>query len=256
MIASVIRLVISTPSRRVGNLVVSPNHPLTLLMSDQLKALLTKAGRFASPQFIHQLNAATNYLETGRWFRARGLNTGQRVKFREELFDRVASEIGPKEVAYLEFGVWKGDTMRYWSKLLRNPRSVLHGFDSFEGLPEAWNLASGKRAFSVDGVIPNIDDSRVRFFKGWFDQTLKDYQMPAHDALVLAMDADLYSSTKTVLDALEREITPGTYLYFDEFSDRMHELRAFDEFIDRTGATVRVVGANATLTHVMFQRIG
>jgi hypothetical protein len=224
-------------------------------MSVRLKSVLTKVGGYVSPMFIHQLNATANYLETGRWFRARGFAVKQRTTLREELFDIISREIGDRAVAYLEFGVWKGDSIKYWSKLLKNPNSVLHGFDSFEGLPEAWNLASGVAAFSVGGSIPKVDDPRVRFFKGWFNETLKDYRIPPHDALVITLDADLYSSTKTVLDALEPEIGPGTYLYFDEFSDRLHELRAFDEFIERTGAKFRLVAADQTLTHVAFQRV-
>ena len=224
-------------------------------MSDRLKSFLTKVGRFCTPYFIHQLNATANYLDTGRWFQSRGLDVGRRVEDRTALFDLVGAEICEKEVAYLEFGVWKGDSIRYWARLLKNPRSVLHGFDSFEGLPEDWNFASGRHAFSVEGAIPQVDDSRVTFFKGWFDETLRGYNVPRREVLFLTLDADIYSSTKTVLDALEDAITPGTYIYFDEFCDRMHELRAFEEFIRRTGAEFRVVGANRTLTHVVFQRI-
>lgn len=224
-------------------------------MSDRLKSFLTTIGRFCSPHFIHQLNATANYLETGRWFRSRGLLRGERVKDRYALFDLVGAEIADKEVAYLEFGVWKGDSIRYWAKLLKNSRSILHGFDSFEGLPEDWNFESGRHAFSVGGAVPRLDDSRVTFFKGWFEETLKEYQLPRREVLFLTLDADLYSSTKTVLDALESEITPGTYLYFDEFCDRMNELRAFEEYLNRTGTEFRLVGANNTLTHVVFQRM-
>jgi hypothetical protein len=210
-------------------------------MSDTLKWFLTKLGRSCSPRFIHQINATVNYLETGRWFQSRGMDIRRRVANRTTLFDVVGAEIGEKEVTYLEFGVWKGDSVRHWAGLLKHPNSVLHGFDSFEGLPEAWNLASGRQAFSVGGAIPAINASRVRFFKGWFSETLKDYQIPHRDVLFRTLDADIYSFTKTVLDALEPAITLGTFIYFDEFCDRMHELRAFEEFLQRTGAEFRVI---------------
>jgi hypothetical protein len=205
---------------------------------------------------IHQLNAATNYLEVGRWCESHGFDASHRFKDRYELFDLVRKEVEDKEVAYLEFGVWKGETTRYWSKSLKNPNSVLHGFDSFEGLPERWNLSSGEGAFSVDGQIPQIDDPRVKFFKGWFNETLATYQVPQREVLVVNLDADIYSSTKTVLDALEKDIKPGSFLYFDEFCDRAHELRAFDEYLERTNAKFRLVAATETLLHVVFQRIG
>jgi hypothetical protein len=34
--------------------------------------------------------------------------------------------------------------MSLWSSLLRNPKSRLNGFDSFEGLPEIWILARSR----------------------------------------------------------------------------------------------------------------
>ena len=108
--------------------------------------------------------------------------------------------------------------------------------------------------FDVHGQVPQIDDPRVQFFKGWFEQTLADYRFPPHDVMVVIMDADLYSSTSLVLKFLEHAIVPGTYLYFDEFNHRFDELRAFGEFIKRTGMKFSVVGATHSMAHVMFQR--
>jgi hypothetical protein len=71
---------------------------------------------------------------------------------------------------------------------------------------------------------------------------------------VLNFDADLYSPTVAVLNSLEHAIVPGTYIYFDEFNHQFHELRAFDEFIKRTGMNFKVLGATRTLEHVLFQR--
>src|SRR5215467_3564390 len=82
---------------------------------------------------IYNLNATTSYLETGRWMRAEGYSTGNRVRRREDLFDHVAKTLIDHKVLYLEFGVYKGDVTRFWSQRLRNPGSHLHGFDSFEG---------------------------------------------------------------------------------------------------------------------------
>jgi len=85
-------------------------------------------------------------------------------------------------------------------------------------------------------------DPRVRFFKGWFDQTLTSYEPPPHDVLVVICDADLYSSTIFVLNKLEKLIVLGTYLYFDEFHHQSDELRAFREFTLRTGTRFLLVG--------------
>jgi hypothetical protein len=185
---------------------------------------------------------------------ANGYDVKRRLNAREELFDLVGSQIGLSEVLYLEFGVFEGAATRYWSKLLRNPNSKLHGFDSFEGLPQDWLPHRPKGHFSLQGQTPQIDDPRVRFFKGWFERTLPDYALPSHEVLVLNFDADLYSPTIFVLNVLETAIIAGTYLYFDEFNHQFHELRAFDEFIKRTGMKFKLIAATRTLEHVVFQR--
>jgi hypothetical protein len=224
-------------------------------MTTVFKYCLTRAGELLSPHLIYNLDSTVNYLEVGRWMRASGYDTACRVGRREQLFDMVAAHVAQRDVLYMEFGVYQGDTIRYWSELLRNPKSKLHGFDSFEGLPENWLPQRPKGHFSLQGQVPQIDDPRVKFFPGWFEQTLPDYTLPAHDVLVLNFDADLYSSTIFVLNAVERAIVPGTYIYFDEFNHRSHELRAFREFIERTGMRYSLLGATRCLDQVLFQRI-
>ena len=106
----------------------------------------------------------------------------------------------------------------------------------------------------MGGAVPVIDDSRVSFFKGWFSETLTRYAFPSYEQLFVNFDADLYSSTKTVLDFLKPHISVGTYLYFDEFQSREHEPKAFDEFLSETGWAFRVVAASRGLRNVLFQR--
>jgi hypothetical protein len=221
-----------------------------------LKYILTRCGARFSVGTIWSLEASINYLEVGRWMRAKGYDVSQRVSCRAELFDLIGKQVCNRDVLYLEFGVYKGDATRYWSRLLLNPDSKLHGFDSFEGLPQGWIPSQQKGHFATDGVIPQIDDSRVKFFKGWFDNTLPKYDCPLHDVLVINMDADLYSSTICVLKALKDNIVPGTYIYFDEFSNRNHELRAFDEFINESGMKFSLVGATRIMQQVVFKRVG
>jgi len=146
--------------------------------------------------------------------------------------------------------------MRSWCRLLRNPLSKLHGFDSFEGLPESWELAIEKGRFATGGSIPVVDDPRVQFFKGWFSDTLPEYILPAHKCLFVNFDADIYSSTKTVLDFIEPHVALGTYFYFDEFQSREHEMKAFDEFLSTTGHSFRCIAADRGLNRVLFQCIG
>lgn len=220
------------------------------------KTMLTRVGVHVSARAIHRLNAALNYLEVGRWMAAHNFDTTHRARDRREIFEKIAEDVGGQRVLYLEFGVHRGESMRLWSGLLRHPEARLHGFDSFEGLPEDWTLIDGRGTFSTGGQAPVFSDRRVEFFKGWFDATLPAYTPPEHERLVVHLDADLYTSTVTVLRALERYIVPGTYLLFDEFSDRMHELRAFDEFLrTHPGWRFRLVLADEILARAAFERV-
>jgi Macrocin-O-methyltransferase (TylF) len=215
---------------------------------------LTKIGACCSPFDIHNLNAAVNYLGVGCWLKANGFHSSPRYATRELLYSAIATRIAHERVLYLEFGVYQGDSMRSWSRLLANPQSLLHGFDSFEGLPEAWDIERPKGTFSMDGRLPEFEDARIQLHRGWFEQTLPLFAIPDHERLVVNMDADLYSSTKFVLNMLRQRIARGTIIIFDEFCDRQHELRAFHEFLHETEMTFRFIGATQNLEQVGFER--
>jgi hypothetical protein len=185
----------------------------------------------------------------------RGFHINQRVLSREDVFNKVSQKIKDKQCLYLEFGVFQGESIKYWSNALKNPKSILHGFDSFIGLPENWDVAGGfvKGTFSTNGEIPKINDDRVTFFKGFFDETLPKYDIPDHDLLIVIMDADLYSSTKLVLEFLLPYIKPGDYLYFDDLARPDHEFKAFSEFIDESELSFVLVAADFSLNHAFFK---
>ncbi len=227
---------------------------MTKQVQSWVKYFLVWTGRCAPARAITAFARSLKYLELGIWIRKNGYRTNRRFAQREKLFDLVGNSIADRTVLYLEFGVFKGDATRYWSNILLNPNSNLHGFDSFEGLPEDWNPDFPKGHFSTEGLIPQINDKRVKFFKGWFNDTLPKYECPVHDVLVLNLDADLYSSTIYVLKTLKDKIVPGTYIYFDEFSHMDHEFRAFNEFMSETGMKFSLVGVADAMQHVVFRR--
>jgi len=223
-------------------------------MLGYFKCLLTLIGARLSDHALLQLQAFVNYLRIGRWMQKNGFSFPDRVSSREEVWAAMITKVRDLKVLYMEFGVAYGASMRYWSRELKNPKSVFHGFDSFEGLPERagpWY----KGQFNASGRIPIIDDPRVRFFKGWFDQVLPAYHPPPHDVLVINMDADLYSSTIYVLNQLRPQIKLGTLIYFDEMNHVDHELRAFDEFTSQNSIKFKAVCADRSLANVSFECI-
>jgi hypothetical protein len=219
-----------------------------------VKSALIEIGARLSPAVLSRLTSTLNYLYTGRWMRDRNLRAPVRVNDRMELIDTIAKPIAEQEVLYLEFGVWKGEATRRWSQRLKNQNSRLHGFDSFEGLPEDWNDEMKSGHFSTRGVPPDIPDSRVKFFIGRFEDTLPTYQFVDSPVLVIYLDADLYSSTAFVLRALRTHIKVGTLICCDDFWDRHHEQRAFDEFLRETGMAVELVAADYGMRRVAFRR--
>ena len=238
-----------------------PAESRLIPVSDVLKALANEVGACLPRSVLSRFGSLLNYLETGRWMKERGFSPRVRVRNRVELIRTLARSIADQEVLYLEFGVWKGESMELWSKLLTNPMSRLHGFDSFEGLPESLdhrgpNAGPWAKGFlSTSGTLPGICDPRVKFFKGWFEDTLPAYNLFPGQILVIFLDADLYSSTIYVLKTLERHIKVGTIIYFDEFWDTQHEQKAFSEFIEESRMKFEVMAADYGTRHVAFQRV-
>lgn len=220
------------------------------------KYLIRLIGARLSRSQLYRLQALVNHLKLGRWMRDHGFHFDRTLPDRWDVFDVVASRVQDKRVLYLEFGVFRGRTTRYWSAKLRNPDARLHGFDSFEGLPEVWADHAKGKIFNALGQVPVIADPRVQFYKGWFDQVLPNYTVPEHDLLILIMDADLHSSTSYVLRHLRRYIRPGTLIYFDEMNHVEHEPKAFDEFMKESSLTFRPVCADRTLTYAFFECVG
>ena len=64
----------------------------------------------------------------------------------------------------LEFGVRFGTSIRQIASLVKQE---VHGFDSFEGLPEAWG-ENPQGSYSTKGVIPSVPHN-VTLQDGWFE---------------------------------------------------------------------------------------
>lgn len=144
---------------------------------------------------------------------------------------KIAMEAAKNEGLVLEFGVRHGNSIRQLAAL---SNQALHGFDSFEGLPEAWH-DEGKGSYSTKGVIPKVPVN-VTLHKGWFEETLPQF-LAKHDEPIrlINIDCDIYSSTKTILDLLVPRIHAGTVIIFDEYIGNQHwredEFKAFQEAV-------------------------
>lgn len=146
---------------------------------------------------------------------------------------------------WAEFGVNEGGTITYIAK--QKPGHVIHGFDSFEGLPEDWSgnaMAAG--FFNRKGQLPKVP-SNVKLHPGWFDATAPKFASEHQGPVAfLHVDCDLYSSTATVFAALGSRIVPGSVIMFDEYFNypnwKAHEHKAFTEYQALSGRTFKYIG--------------
>lgn len=142
-----------------------------------------------------------------------------------------AVNLAPRGGMALEFGVYRGDSLRVIAGE-RRLRGV-YGFDSFEGLPEDWRGGFEKGAFATSDV-PRFPG--VPLIEGWFEDTLPTFVQEHGDDVVdfLHVDCDLYSSTATVLKHVGPLLRSGSVIVFDEFFNypgwRKHEYRAWQEY--------------------------
>lgn len=139
------------------------------------------------------------------------------------------SEIRNEDILYLEFGVFQGSSISWWIKQNNNPDTRFYGFDTFAGLPEKWG---GYTKGDFYSTIPQIDDSRVHFIKGLFQDTLHDFIKGAdlQKKLLIHLDADLFSSTLFVLTTLAPFLKKGDLILFDEFNVPNDEFSALEIF--------------------------
>ncbi|MCK5076785.1 MAG: class I SAM-dependent methyltransferase [Calditrichia bacterium] len=132
---------------------------------------------------------------------------------------------------YCEFGVYKGSSINYIAKKVSQK---VHGFDSFEGLPETW-LSTHKKGHFALKKTPVFEENVV-IHKGWFEDTLPLFvKENLHDIAFLHIDCDLYSSTCTIFKHLNKNIVENTIIVFDEYFNfpfwEHHEFKAFQEFV-------------------------
>lgn len=159
-----------------------------------------------------------------------------------QLFEVGAGSAAPDGL-FLEFGVYNGASINVIAGLTSQ---TVHGFDTFQGLPDDWVIVDGDRrniekagSYSTHGRLP-VAPENVRFHVGTFDETLPGFCAEfAGPVSFMNVDCDMYSSTRSIFAHLGGQIRPGTVIAFDDYfclpGWRDHEYRAFREFLDEYG---------------------
>lgn len=168
---------------------------------------------------------------------------------RKQMYDYINNDIiGNHTIQYLEFGVYKGESINYFSSINTDPASEFVGFDTFEGIPEDWvdnSRTVRSKTFSTNGELPKTSDNRVLFVKGLFQETLPDFLRKYRPSgqLVIHNDSDLYSANLFVLTIANNILIPGSIIIFDEFYSIMHEFRALEDYCSSYMRSYEVIAA-------------
>lgn len=164
----------------------------------------------------------------------------------------------------VECGVWMGGSSFLMADLLRRKgvkdRRVWM-FDSFEGLPPPGEL-DGTEAEEyaaktdspiywnnceapLDEVIASAQrlglSSYIEPVKGWFDVTLPEYKEKIGPIAVLRLDGDWYDSIKTSLDNLYDQVSPGGFIFLDDYYRWEGCAKAVHDFLSERKLADRVV---------------
>ena len=177
-------------------------------------------------------------------------------KDRENLYNLVNNHLNltNSPINYLEFGVARGDSLRWWSENNKNPDTKLYAYDTYEGLPEDYGSMK-KGTFDQKGNFPDINDHRINFIKGLFQDTLLkstteiDFSMKS----IIHVDGDLYSSAMFCLNTLYPHLKKGDLIIFDEFGVPAHEFKAYLDLVSTYYLKLNPIGAINNYLQVVFE---
>jgi O-methyltransferase len=158
----------------------------------------------------------------------------------------------------MECGVWRGGTtilMRAILQLYGDTDRKVWVADSFDGCPKPREEAeAGDKHWENNFIAVHLEqvrenfarygmlDDRVVFLRGWFSDTLPS--APIGRLAVLRVDADMYSSTMDVLNALYHKVTPSGYVIIDDYYTITICRQAVDEFRSANGITEPIVAVD------------
>ena len=167
---------------------------------------------------------------------------------REQLWHRMLSSFAPNTtLTVCEFGVAYGYITRWWIDLC--PMVVKwYGFDTFTGLPIAWqHFPIG--AFDAKGNPPGINDPRIEWVIGKVEDTfcvnrfgLNVSRSDDRAQRIFFFDLDLYEPTKHVVTQILPHLWEGDILYFDEAAN-MDERRVLIEEMDTIVHNTHLIGS-------------
>ena len=173
------------------------------------------------------------------------------------LFDAIVKKSITSRPFY-EYGVWRASSFKYLINFFKKG----YGFDTFTGLPEAWDVGhhiEKKGTYTSDGNVPKLKGGE--FIVGKFEDTLPVFFSESRPmASVINFDADLYSSTICALNFSKSVMDKDTILVFDELlmneSWEQDEFKALNEFCSINHFSYEVIAVSFCTKQVAVKLIG
>jgi len=145
---------------------------------------------------------------------------------------------------FVECGVAAGGQLAAMAQAMKREKKLrtIHAFDSFDGIPHAGpkdDQQPGLNYFPMERDLPLRDrlvstqiakcdlascqslwktwnlDTEIKWYPGWFQDTLPGIQMPP--IAFLRLDGDLYESTECCLRNLYDFVSPGGLVFIDDY---------------------------------------
>jgi len=124
---------------------------------------------------------------------------------------------------YLEFGVYNGNSINFFSNILKRKNISIYGFDSFDGLPQDWigtNVPKG--TMSLNKKVPQLNSNCIAVV-GLVEKTLPEFISDKKDLKInfVHMDLDIYPSTKFVLSKIKPYLVNNAIIIFDNLYNKI-----------------------------------
>lgn len=185
-------------------------------------------------------------------FVATNMQNSYKLTNRRAMITHACMQAAELQGCFCEFGVYRGESLRLIAK--RIPKRVVHGFDSFEGLPQDWRHGFGASSFKT--AVPRFSQRNIHLHVGLFEDTVPKFvDSLSEDIAFVHIDCDIYSSTRTVLDLIIPRLKSGAVLLFDEYFNypgwEEHEHKAWTESMQLNGRTFQYAAYNRVGEQVM-----
>jgi O-methyltransferase len=120
--------------------------------------------------------------------------------------------------------------------------------------PVGTNVASIDEVRNLFFNTLRLEESNVMIIKGWFQNTVPEYQSRIGPIAILRIDGDWYESTKVCIENLYDNVVDGGYVIIDDYGFFPGCKKAVDEFVERRALKARL--SLIDYSRVYFKKTG